>query len=89
MSSPILSFSRKIVAPNVFLRASDTEMFESDPEEYIRRDIEGSGALLLVLLLLLLLLLLMLLLPLLLLFLFLFLFLSSLLLSSLFWLFLF
>lgn len=33
-----------IVVPNVELREEDEEMFEDDPVEYIRRDIEGSDA---------------------------------------------
>eukprot|EP00300_Choanocystis_sp_HF-7_P010198 c16835_g1_i1.p1 GENE.c16835_g1_i1~~c16835_g1_i1.p1 ORF type:complete len:996 (+),score=245.22 c16835_g1_i1:75-2990(+) len=31
-----------IVIPNVTLREADEEMFENDPEEFIRKDIEGS-----------------------------------------------
>jgi exportin-2 (importin alpha re-exporter) len=32
-----------IVLPNMSLRESDVELFEDDPIEYIRRDLEGSG----------------------------------------------
>lgn len=32
-----------VVLPNMTLRASDEELFEDDPIEYIRRDLEGSG----------------------------------------------
>lgn len=32
----------KVVLPNVTLRESDIEMFEDEPIEYIRRDLEGS-----------------------------------------------
>jgi len=34
----------KIIIPNVELREVDLEMFEDDPSEYIRRDIEGSDS---------------------------------------------
>eukprot|EP00993_Chasmostoma_nieuportense_P000154 NODE_113_length_3103_cov_31.933132_g106_i0.p1 GENE.NODE_113_length_3103_cov_31.933132_g106_i0~~NODE_113_length_3103_cov_31.933132_g106_i0.p1 ORF type:complete len:982 (-),score=356.67 NODE_113_length_3103_cov_31.933132_g106_i0:158-3046(-) len=34
----------KIIIPNMELRPSDLEMFEDDPAEYIRRDIEGSDS---------------------------------------------
>ena len=32
-----------MIVPNVFFRDVDQEVFEDDPEEYIRRDMEGSG----------------------------------------------
>ncbi|KAL4236748.1 Exportin-2 [Mactra antiquata] len=32
----------KVVVPNIQFRAADEELFEDNPEEYIRRDIEGS-----------------------------------------------
>ncbi|GBP69393.1 Exportin-2 [Eumeta japonica] len=32
----------KVVIPNMHLRDSDLELFEDNPEEYVRRDIEGS-----------------------------------------------
>ncbi|XP_062512936.1 exportin-2-like [Corticium candelabrum] len=32
----------KVVVPNIHFRDSDEEVFEDNPEEYIRRDIEGS-----------------------------------------------
>ena len=34
----------KIVLPNMALRASDIELFEDDPIEFIRRDLEGSDS---------------------------------------------
>lgn len=34
----------KIVVPNMSLRESDEELFEDDPLEYIRRDLEGSDS---------------------------------------------
>ncbi|KAK7535633.1 CAS/CSE protein [Phyllosticta citricarpa] len=34
----------KVVLPNVSLRDSDVEMFEDEPIEYIRRDLEGSDS---------------------------------------------
>ncbi|KAK9453824.1 Cse1-domain-containing protein [Dipodascopsis uninucleata] len=34
----------KIVLPNMSLRESDIELFEDDPIEYIRRDLEGSDS---------------------------------------------
>lgn len=36
--------TEKIILPNVTLRESDEEMFEDDPIEYIRRDLEGSDS---------------------------------------------
>ena len=36
------SLCEKIIVPNMEFRESDEEMFEDDPEEFIRRDIEGS-----------------------------------------------
>lgn len=36
------SICEKVVIPNMEFRASDEELFEDNPEEYIRRDIEGS-----------------------------------------------
>jgi exportin-2 (importin alpha re-exporter) len=33
----------KIALPNMALRTIDEELFEDDPIEYIRRDLEGSG----------------------------------------------
>jgi exportin-2 (importin alpha re-exporter) len=32
-----------IILPNMTLRESDEELFEDDPVEFIRRDLEGSG----------------------------------------------
>ncbi|RUP48679.1 Cse1-domain-containing protein [Jimgerdemannia flammicorona] len=37
-------FCEKIVLPNMTLRESDEELFEDDPIEYIRRDLEGSDS---------------------------------------------
>ncbi|KAI5849541.1 Cse1-domain-containing protein [Morchella snyderi] len=34
----------KIILPNMALRASDEELFEDDPIEFIRRDLEGSDS---------------------------------------------
>lgn len=34
----------QVVVPNMFFREADEENFECNPEEFIRRDIEGSGA---------------------------------------------
>ncbi|KOS18488.1 Importin alpha re-exporter [Escovopsis weberi] len=34
----------KVILPNVALRESDVEMFEDEPIEYIRRDLEGSDS---------------------------------------------
>ncbi|XP_067006504.1 exportin-2 [Anabrus simplex] len=36
------SICEKVVIPNMEFRVSDEELFEDNPEEYIRRDIEGS-----------------------------------------------
>ncbi|XP_028160985.1 exportin-2 [Ostrinia furnacalis] len=36
------SICEKIVIPNMEFRESDMELFEDNPEEYVRRDIEGS-----------------------------------------------
>lgn len=36
------SICEKVIVPNMEFRASDQELFEDNPEEYIRRDIEGS-----------------------------------------------
>ncbi len=32
----------KIILPNLMLHSSDIEMFEDDPIEFVRRDLEGS-----------------------------------------------
>lgn len=37
------SICEKIIIPNLFLRDTDIEIFEDNPEEYIRKDIERSG----------------------------------------------
>ncbi|XP_052743189.1 exportin-2 [Bicyclus anynana] len=36
------SICEKVVIPNMKIRESDMELFEDNPEEYVRRDIEGS-----------------------------------------------
>lgn len=36
------SICEKVIIPNLEFKASDNELFEFNPEEYIRRDIEGS-----------------------------------------------
>lgn len=36
------SICEKVILPNMEFRSSDEELFEDNPEEYIRRDIEGS-----------------------------------------------
>ncbi|CAD5113532.1 DgyrCDS2694 [Dimorphilus gyrociliatus] len=36
------SICEKVIVPNMHFREADEEMFEDNPEEYIRRDIEGS-----------------------------------------------
>ncbi|CAG9124701.1 unnamed protein product [Plutella xylostella] len=36
------SICEKVVIPNIEFRESDMELFEDNPEEYVRRDIEGS-----------------------------------------------
>ena len=36
------SISSNVIIPNIEFRESDEELFEDNPEEYIRRDIEGS-----------------------------------------------
>lgn len=36
------SICEKVIIPNIEFKASDHELFENNPEEYIRRDIEGS-----------------------------------------------
>ncbi|KAJ6646819.1 Exportin-2 [Pseudolycoriella hygida] len=38
----LASICEKVVIPNMDFRTSDEEIFEDSPEEYIRRDIEGS-----------------------------------------------
>ncbi|KKF93943.1 Importin alpha re-exporter [Ceratocystis fimbriata CBS 114723] len=42
-SEPVLSqIVEKVILPNLALRESDMEMFEDEPIEFIRRDLEGS-----------------------------------------------
>lgn len=38
----LTSICEKVVIPNMEFRETDNELFEDNPEEYIRRDIEGS-----------------------------------------------
>ncbi|XP_055703907.1 exportin-2 [Phlebotomus papatasi] len=38
----LASICEKVIIPNMDFRKSDEELFEDNPEEYIRRDIEGS-----------------------------------------------
>lgn len=38
----LASICEKVVIPNLDFRTSDEELFEDNPDEYIRRDIEGS-----------------------------------------------
>ncbi|XP_024946747.1 exportin-2 isoform X2 [Cephus cinctus] len=40
--STLGSICEKVIIPNMEFRQSDNELFEDNPEEYIRRDIEGS-----------------------------------------------
>ncbi|XP_059485387.1 exportin-2 [Neocloeon triangulifer] len=41
-ANALSSICEKVVIPNMEFRVSDEELFEDNPEEYIRRDIEGS-----------------------------------------------
>ncbi|SCV04705.1 LAME_0H20582g1_1 [Lachancea meyersii CBS 8951] len=38
------SITQQIILPNVTLREADEELFEDDPIEYVRRDLEGSDS---------------------------------------------
>lgn len=38
----LANICEKVVVPNIQLREADQELFEDNPEEYMRRDIEGS-----------------------------------------------
>ena len=40
----LLEVCQKIIAPNMALLAADEELFEENPFEYVRKDIEGSDA---------------------------------------------
>ncbi|SCU88032.1 LANO_0D00870g1_1 [Lachancea nothofagi CBS 11611] len=42
--SALSSITQQIILPNVTLRETDEELFEDDPIEYIRRDLEGSDS---------------------------------------------
>ena len=37
----LLTICSRVILPNVQLREADEEQFEDNPEEYIRRDLEG------------------------------------------------
>ena len=41
LSCATIHFSSQVILPNVQLRDNDEEQFEDNPEEYIRRDLEG------------------------------------------------
>ena len=36
------SICEKVIVPNMHFRDSDEELFEDNPEEYVRQDLEGS-----------------------------------------------
>ena len=38
----LTSICEKVIVPNMYFRESDEELFEDNPEEYLRRDLEGS-----------------------------------------------
>jgi exportin-2 (importin alpha re-exporter) len=38
------AFCEKIVLPNMTLRTFEEELFEDDPAEYVRRDLESASA---------------------------------------------
>lgn len=40
--STLASICERIIVPNIEMRDCDVELFEDNPEEYIRRDLEGS-----------------------------------------------
>ena len=40
--STLAQICEKIIVPNIEMREVDAEQFEDNPEEYIRRDLEGS-----------------------------------------------
>lgn len=40
--STLRSICEKVIVPNMEFRSSDEELFEDNPEEYVRRDLEGS-----------------------------------------------
>lgn len=41
-ASVLSSICEKVIIPNMEFRVSDEELFEDNPEEYVRKDIEGS-----------------------------------------------
>lgn len=40
--STLRSICEKVIVPNMYFRETDEELFEDNPEEYVRRDLEGS-----------------------------------------------
>ena len=40
--STLTSICEKVIVPNMYFRQADEELFEDNPEEYVRRDLEGS-----------------------------------------------
>ena len=40
--STLTSICEKVIVPNMYFRQTDEELFEDNPEEYVRRDLEGS-----------------------------------------------
>lgn len=40
--STLASICEKVIVPNMQFRDADEELFEDNPDEYIRRDVEGS-----------------------------------------------
>ena len=40
--STLTSICEKVIVPNMYFREADEELFEENPEEYVRRDLEGS-----------------------------------------------
>ena len=40
--STLTSICEKVIVPNMYFREADEELFEDNPEEYVRRDLEGS-----------------------------------------------
>jgi exportin-2 (importin alpha re-exporter) len=41
-ANTLASICEKIIVPNIEMREVDVELFEDNPEEYIRRDLVGS-----------------------------------------------
>ena len=42
-ANTLASICEKIIVPNIEMREVDVELFEDNPEEYIRRDLVGSS----------------------------------------------